>query len=650
MRALRSALLLILSTIGFVACSSGTTKAGSDSFAAIAARSEELRSGGITEASEYRNLAADFQALVERNPNLVNEDANKKLAADLVAKYPPLNCPLNIMEPAETLRTLGGFISPVSVASDCPATAPFLFEADSADLALTGEDLAFSYGKMRARIRVNSATLDAEKNRIRFSARYYAADFLSALRIKFGIAGGNSIAVNPPAYQLQATATDKDAYADMRSRFRKAKYTREASGGSLGSDVALSANGQFTVGGSYAGKKFDLLYGHPNGQLPDGIGTTFTTVRVDGTDYRLEELRGKPGELDGALVYEAKIGKTGVSVKQIIKPEGAPDRIRTRIAYEIRNASNKAHKVGIRLLLDTWAGKNDGVPFLIPTGEATQLYRTEVEFTPTASVMWQIFDIDRASAEAQEPGLQNLLIGKDLVPPDRVAFANWIEAAKTLWDYAVNSARRVTGDSAVILWWQPAEIAPGKTQIVATELGAYLQKREPTVFVTNAEQGEILIYLWHYNNSDATQKVSYAIRAEKGDLRFQLDLTEQALGPKKTFVKATAGQVLVEGDTTIIITESINGTPKEYRYPISNLHKWKRVMGTPVAEPAKKFPVSYFDERDLTLRARLKAVDGRVVTTIPLEKSAIEGGFEYKGNFDIPPDAAPGRYTVEVVR
>lgn len=643
---------IFLAACFVLSCAGGQSKSGSADFAGIVGRAEELRASGNTDKAQYSALLADFAAYTKNAPDFAAEATNRKLAQDLLAKYPPLMCPLAISEPAETLRTVGGFISPIVISASCPAAAPFTFEADSADMSLAPEDLVFSRGNMQARIRVNSATTTAEKNRLKFTAHYFAAEFVAEVRAKFNLGEKADITLNPSMYQLQATATEKDGYAEARSKFRKAKLTGAAQSGELGSDVALSANGQFTVGGAFAGKKFDLLYGHPNNTLPDGIGTSFTTVRVDGTDYRLEDLKGKASKGDGqAVVYEAKIGRTGISIKQTIHPEADADRIKTRVQYEIHNSSAKSHTVGIRLLLDTWAGQNDGVPFLIPTGDTTQLYRTEVEFTPTASVMWQIFDVDRsATGMPREPALQNILVGKDLIPPDRIAFANWIEASKTLWDYAVNSARRVTGDSAVILWWQPATIEAGKTQKIATELGAYVERREPAVFVTNADSGELLIYLWHHNETDATQKVAYNVRAEKGDLRFEVGMSDQAIAPKKTFVKASHAQVITQGDTTIVITETINGVPKEYKFPISNLKKWKKLMGTPVVEPAKPFPISYFDERELVLKARLVSAGGKTLQTIPLEKSAIEGGFEYKGNFEIPADAAAGRYTVEVVR
>ncbi len=290
---------IFLAACSVAACAGGQSRSGAADFAGIVGRAEELRTAGNTEKNQYAALLGDFTAYAKEHPESLTDAANRKLAQDLLQKYPPLVCPLAISEPAETLHTAGGFISPIVVAASCPAAAPFLFEADSADMALSPEDMVFSRGSMRARVRVNSATTSTAKNRLKFSAHYYAADFISEVRTKFNLGEKAEITLNPAVYQLQATPTEKDAYAEARTKFRRAKLTGSVQNGDLGSDVAVSANGQFTVGGIYAGRKFDLLYGHPNETLPDGIGTSFTTVRVDGTDYRLEDIKGTTTKTDG---------------------------------------------------------------------------------------------------------------------------------------------------------------------------------------------------------------------------------------------------------------------------------------------------------------------------------------------------------------
>lgn len=650
---MRLTVLLPLTLV--IACASGPEKGPTPGFADLIANAAELREKGSTDKAQYQALVNDLARVKKENPQYKNDGGNAKLAAEFLAKFPSVSCELSISEPEEKYFTVTGFASPLVLTTVCPVNAPFIFEADSPDIALAPEGFTYANGKMTAKIRVNSATTDHKKNKLRFSARYYAADFLAGLRADFDSVETSIIAVNPVEYTIASSPlASPDSYDAVRRKFRKAEFTSGAAVGEFGSEVAASETGQFTVGGTYAGKKFDLTYGHPNGTLPDGIGTSFTTVRVDGTDYRFEEQRSKRMKADdGALVCEAKIAKTGITVIQTLKPEEGKDRIRTRISYTVRNSSKKARQVGIRLMLDTWAGQNDGVPFLLPTGQTNQLYRTEVEFTPTAAAMWQVYDLDKARMQKNstgEPGLQNILVGKDLVPPDRIALANWPNAVGSLWDYAVSGDRRITGDSAVILWWHPAEIKPGNSQLIATELGAFSDKREPTVFVTNPDTGELLVYLWHINGSDKAEKVAYTVRAVNGSFSYDVEKDEADLNPGEAFIKANPAQILAEGTATVIVTETVNGSAKEYKFPIENLKMWKKLRGAPLAEPAKSLPVSYFDERELKLTARLKTAGGKVVQSIPLVKEQIDGGYRYSGKFDIPPDAVAGRYTVEVVK
>ena len=54
------------------------------------------------------------------------------------------------------------------------------------------------------------------------------------------------------------------------------------------------------------------------------------------------------------------------------------------VRYVIENQDGAAHTVGIRFLLDTYIGSNDGVPFTIPG--AANLCDTQMEFNSTAEV------------------------------------------------------------------------------------------------------------------------------------------------------------------------------------------------------------------------------------------------------------------------
>ncbi len=644
--------VLPLSLLLLLACSSAARRDEAQDFDQLLSRAEELRQAGNTESAAYERLLFGLETLRTRDTSLCSDSAQREKAAATLAQYPALQCEVRITEPREKLFTATGFASPLRLVAECPANAPFAFEADSKTLALSGDAMRFTKGYLNARIRISSASPDAAKNVIQLTARYYAQTFIERLAESCSLRAAPGISVFPAEYRIQAApVAAASAYDEHRQSFRKAEWESAAEAGETRSEAAVSANGQFTLGGKHAGRRFDLLYGHPNGELPDGIGTSFTTIRVEGTDFRFEQQKLKRSRRDdGALLAEARLPGTGISVTQIIQPMQSDDRVHIRIAYQIRNSGKKTQKVGIRLLLDTWAGKNDGVPFLLPAAGIEQLVRTERELSPAESLLWHTFDPAEKSDAAVQPALEGFLAGPGLTPPDRMAIVNWPNAVNTVWEYATNDERRITGDSAAALWWYPAAIAPAQVQQVATEVGAHLRQRQPTVFVTNAASGDVLVYLWHRNEGDAAEQLRYELSVEKGSFAFRADIGEVNLEPGAVYAKASPAQILAEGESAIIIKEVINGNTKEYRFPVNNLNHWKQVASPVVVQPGTELPVSYFDERELELKARLKDSAGALIGRTPLLRKKIAGGFEYTGTLTLPAGIAHGRYSVEVVR
>ncbi|MFZ5629829.1 MAG: hypothetical protein ACOY5B_11915 [Spirochaetota bacterium] len=644
--------VLSIGLLVLLACSSAGRREEASTLDALLLRAEELRQAGNTDSAAYERLQLGLETLRSRDTKLCTDSAQREKVAAALAQYPTLQCEVRITEPRERFFTATGFASPLRLVAECPANAPFAFEADSKSLALSGDAMRFTKGYLNARIRVSSASPDAAKNVIQLTARYYAQALIERLAETCSLTPAPGISVFPQEYRIQAVpVVAASAYDAYRQNFRRAEWESAAEEGETRSEAALSANGQFTLGGRHRGRRFDLLYGHPNGELPDGIGTSFTTVRVDGTDFRFEQQKLKRSRRsDGALLAETNLPGTGITITQIIQPQNSGERVRIRIAYQIRNTGKRQHKVGIRLLLDTWAGKNDGVPFLLPAGGIEQLVRTERDLSPAESLLWHTFDLaEESSAEAQ-PALEGFLTGKDLTPPDRLAIVNWPNAVNTVWDYATHEERRITGDSAAAYWWHPAAILPGQTQLIATEVGAHLRPRQPAVFITNAASGDVLIYLWHRNQGTAAERVGYELSAEKGNFVFKTELGEVNIEPGAVYAKASPAQILAEGESTIIIKETVNGSVREYRFPVQNLKRWKQLASSVVAEPGTGLPVSYFDERELELHARLRDSAGSLIGKTQLVRKKIDGGFEYSGTLNLPAGMAHGRYSVEVVR
>jgi hypothetical protein len=279
--------------------------------------------------------------------------------------------------------------------------------------------------------------------------------------------------------------------------------------------------------------------------FPDGY-TNNTVIRVD---------RGLPGETQyffgnkdhgrwlemKSPLGKAKDGRTRegyrsvmeflpqkIKVTQIVEvvPNDQPDEIEVKgkkklirrldqclVTYLIENLDDKPHKVGLRFLLDTFIGTNDGVPFTIP-GQ-TELVQDFRDFDPTnpanakramdprdPNTPAKIPDFIQA---LEHPSLEHhgiiarvtLNLGKDFELPQRVTLGAWphlalqsafgrddpiaaaIAQLDTRWEVPVLSMKtpveRKAGegfkpldDSAVVIYWAETDLQPNAK---ARELG-----------------------------------------------------------------------------------------------------------------------------------------------------------------------------------
>ncbi len=154
------------------------------------------------------------------------------------------------------------------------------------------------------------------------------------------------------------------------------------------------------------------------------------------------------------------------------------------VHYRIDNKDGVAHDVGIRFLLDTFIGQNDGVPFLIPGHD--QLCSTQLAFNDPRDVPDFIQACERE--DLANPGtiaqLQLKLAGME--PPSRVTLGAWpnpqlgVQGArqeKTLWLVPLVSMKsmlpsgRALNDSAVAMYWGDKKIMPGGSREVAFAYG-----------------------------------------------------------------------------------------------------------------------------------------------------------------------------------
>ncbi|MBT5856571.1 hypothetical protein HOH87_08080 [bacterium] len=223
-----------------------------------------------------------------------------------------------------------------------------------------------------------------------------------------------------------------------------------------------------------------LIFGRPK------PWTSYTTIRVDDKDYvfggNTLKRAGKTAlygpvldqvVTENAIITKGAIGDTIVTqtLRFFRNPSSRVEDV-ALIQYELYNHKDVTQNIGLRIMMDTMLGSNDGAPFRIGTAAV----QSEKRFMGKDVLSyWQTFD-DLASPNVVAQGvLAASSVG--INPPDQMALVNWGTLADAPWDYDYEPGRSFVRagefdkDTALALYWNPVDVAPGKTIVRRTLYG-----------------------------------------------------------------------------------------------------------------------------------------------------------------------------------
>lgn len=236
--------------------------------------------------------------------------------------------------------------------------------------------------------------------------------------------------------------------------------------------------------------------------------TSNTCVRLNGKEYLLGHEPGKWRTKEAALgngrggvksVWLYKEGVTITQIVEIVRGEQTGQLDNCRVEYLLDNESAQTHQVGIRFLLDTLIGSNDGTPFIVPGAAA--LVDTFADYKKAEQVPPFVEALE--NLDFRNPGVVAALkfkLGGGVEAPNRVTLGGWPDKATkqpgaeeglTLWEVPVFSMKTLREpDAAAVLYWQEKKLDPKQQRRVgfAYGLGSFTGKGKLGLIVDGAPE------------------------------------------------------------------------------------------------------------------------------------------------------------------
>ena len=199
-----------------------------------------------------------------------------------------------------------------------------------------------------------------------------------------------------------------------------------------------------------------LLYGEME------YSTSATVLNINGVTQNYSYSQSYKNA-DGTSLYSANT-YNGVKVEQIISFTYNTQTSRydtVELKYIMTNVGNEYKTAGARIYFDTMLGNNDHAPFRVPYDLTREREYVGDEIPQT----WQAFD-SLSNPTVVGSGTFYTDISER---PDKVQFILWSSCRNEYWDNAVSNSS--FGDSAVNMYYNPVNLAPGESRMVRTFYG-----------------------------------------------------------------------------------------------------------------------------------------------------------------------------------
>jgi hypothetical protein len=267
-----------------------------------------------------------------------------------------------------------------------------------------------------------------------------------------------------------------------------------------------------------------------------------TIIKIDGYEYKFGERTpsnvwggGRGGRLkqvaitgDGRRAWESTMEFNAQKIEVVQHVEVVPGQTgyldTLLVYYTLHNKGKNKHKVGIRVMIDTFIGANDGVPFTIPGKK--DFVDTKAEFSQT-DIPDYIEAIENPN-DPENPGTVARLClrhfnlpGMDLEDMDKLLICRFPGNPNVGWELApVESIKpdstgdkKEKGDSCVVMYWPEKELNPAQTRHVAftyglgsLEISGALALSVPSSVQPNSEF-VVTAYVWDANKGDRVKLI-----------------------------------------------------------------------------------------------------------------------------------------------